>query len=71
MSLSWFQYGIFLFLSIISFSKLNENKCKEEVMWGVGSVFRREQAGQRIACASRPGIFTQPSQCERMIAQGW
>jgi len=40
-------------------------------MWGVGSFFRREQAGQRIACASRPGIFTQPSQCERMIAQGW
>jgi hypothetical protein len=40
-------------------------------MWGVGSIFRREQAGQRKARASRPGFFTQPSQCENMIAQGW
>jgi len=72
---------IFLLFSIIFFEikRKKEKQCKEEVILGVGSFFKREQAGQRKARASRPCFcffvdrsffFTQPSQCERMIAQG-
>jgi len=55
-----------------------ENQCKEEVILGVGSFLSASRQGEEklalldlvfVFCRSK-FFFTQPSQCERMIAQG-
>ena len=70
---------IFLLFSIFFFEikRKKENQCKEEVILGVGSFLSASRQGEEklalldlVFCRSKL-FFTQPSQCERMIAQGW